>query len=98
MCAGGLTRKAGQDRIEFLAEVRNRALQPLWQGEEGAAVGGSQNRSSSGGAGFRADRIVFINDVYFCARDVVRIQPNPLTLNLFGLTSSCSGIIARDCM
>ena len=72
-CAGGLTRESGQDRIEFLADVRNRALQSLWREEEGAASRSSRNGSSSGQlpGGFRADRIVFINDVYFCARDVV---------------------------
>ena len=64
--AGGLRRAEGQDRIEFLAEVRNRALAPLWR-----ETGGSLNGTATG-AGFKADRVVFINDVYFCARDVVR--------------------------
>lgn len=78
MCAGGLARAAGQDRIEFLAEVRNRALQPLWREEEERAGSSGQNRSAAAGAGFRADRIVFINDVYFCARDVVRHSADPI--------------------
>jgi alpha-1,3-mannosyltransferase len=64
--AGGLTREDGQDRIEFLAKVRNAALQPLWRG------GGANGSEPAVSEGFRANRIVFVNDVYFCARDVVR--------------------------
>ena len=66
--AGGLTRAEGQDRIDFLAQVRNAALEPLWReaGHNGSAWGAE--------GGFKADRIVFINDVYFCARDVVSPQ------------------------
>jgi alpha-1,3-mannosyltransferase len=62
--AGGLMRAESQDRIEFLAQMRNAALEPLWkEGSNGSAWGNE--------GGFKADRIVFINDVYFCARDVV---------------------------
>lgn len=42
--------------------MRNLALDPLWR-EAGNA--------SADEAGFKADRIVFVNDVFFCARDVV---------------------------
>lgn len=71
--AGGLTRAEGQDRIDFLAQVRNAALEPLWRG------GGNGNESAWGSeGGFKADRIVFINDVYFCARDIVGSQPHLL--------------------
>ncbi len=65
MRAGGLTRAEGEDRIDFLAQVRNSALEPLWRG-----AGGNGSAAVSG-EGFRADRIVFVNDVFFCARDVV---------------------------
>lgn len=65
--AGGLTRAEGEDRIDFLAKVRNLALEPLWR----ARYGGNGSAPVTG-EGFRADRVVFVNDVYFCARDVVR--------------------------
>jgi hypothetical protein len=68
LLAGGLRRAEGQDRIEFLAEVRNRALAPLAREYDGL------NRTSGG---FRADRIVFINDVFFCVRDVVSASDSP---------------------
>ena len=64
--AGGLTRAAGEDRIEFLAKVRNLALEPLWR------ESGRNGSAAVTGEGFRANRIIFINDVYFCVRDVVR--------------------------
>lgn len=67
---GGLTRGPGKDRIEFLAKVRNLALEPLWR------EAGTNGSAAVTGEGFRADRIIFINDVYFCARDVVRPSPH----------------------
>ena len=48
----------------FLAQVRNAALEPLWKEGSNGSTWGNEG-------GFKADRIVFINDVYFCARDVV---------------------------
>lgn len=63
-CAGGLTRAEGQDRIDFLAQVRNAALEPLWREAVNGSAWGAEG-------GFKADRIAFINDVYFCARDIV---------------------------
>ena len=66
--AGGLTRAEGQDRIEFLAQVRNAAVEPLWKESSNGSAYGAEG-------GFKADRLVFINDVYFCARDVVRPSP-----------------------
>ena len=65
--AGGLTRAEGQDRIDFLAQVRNAALEPLWREAGNGSAWGAEG-------GFKADRIVFINDVYFCARDIVSPQ------------------------
>lgn len=144
---GRLERRPGQNRIEFLAEARNRALQPLWseegvrgevleeeREEEGddefvpprpsapfaangsstvsssrqnqqqqsavassrraarvaAASGGtndvddeeeassSSSSSSSGsssgaGGGWPASRVLFLNDVFFCASDALRL-------------------------
>lgn len=46
--------------------MRNRALEPLWRGA------GGNGSAAVTGEGFRADRIIFVNDVFFCARDVVR--------------------------
>ena len=150
--AGRLQRRLGQDRIEFLAEARNRALQPLWSeegvlgevvdGDEGGRGGGGDregvprpapsaaNGSSSssfgsssrqqqqqqqqqhqqsvassrraarvaaasdddgggggatdgassgggggggGGGGWPAARVLFLNDVFFCASDALRL-------------------------
>ena len=52
-----------------------------------------------GGAGFRADRVVFINDVYFCARDVVRRGADPKTLEATPLDARpapCRGVRAPE--
>ena len=87
---GGLTRGEGQDRIDFLADVRNLALRPLWR-EPGA--GRSQNSSES--AGFQADRIVFINDVYFCVRDVVRARLAESLCSVVDISLSAAGV--RTC-
>lgn len=56
--SGNITWPAGGDRIEFLAKVRNAALAPFLEP--------SSNMTAS-------DHIVFINDVYFCASDVLRL-------------------------
>eukprot|EP00898_Chlorokybus_atmophyticus_P006469 jgi/Chlat1/6823/Chrsp51S06513 len=45
----------GMPRIEFLARVRNRALQPLFDMQDEV----------------RFDKVFFNNDVYFCAEDVL---------------------------
>ena len=79
--AGGLTRAEGQDRIDFLAQVRNAALEPLWRGAGNGSAWGAEG-------GFKADRVVFLNDVYFCARDVV--SP-PLCHMLASLASPAPG-------
>lgn len=71
---GNLTRAPSEERIEFLAKVRNAALEPLWL-ETSENVGNSSSwfgRSRSQKL-WPADKIVFLNDVYFCARDVVRL-------------------------
>ncbi|PNH02419.1 Alpha-1,3-mannosyltransferase CMT1 [Tetrabaena socialis] len=59
---GNLTRRAGQDRIAFLASVRQAAVDQVL-----AACGGLAEGFCS------ADRIVYLNDVFFEATDVVRL-------------------------
>jgi len=86
LAAGGnLTRQPDQDRIDFLAQVRNAALEPLWlkvgagDGGQGVAQGGAglwynqRARGLKSQALWPADKVVFLNDVYFCARDAVRL-------------------------
>lgn len=92
---GGSTRQEGEDRIGFLARVRNKVLEPLWwpqniakqqimQPGDGQTIYSSfsdnitTNPFSSGGSHskqwfFRADKVVFLNDVYFCAQHVHRL-------------------------
>lgn len=52
---GKEVRHKGQERLDFLTRVRNRAMEPIW--------------SSS----FRWDKVIFINDVFFCAQDIIRL-------------------------
>ncbi|KAJ9527014.1 hypothetical protein QJQ45_025289 [Haematococcus lacustris] len=59
--AAGQLSRLGAERIHFLAKVRNTALLPLWH-----------SKHHSGG--FPAQRIVFLNDVWFCHQDVVRLS------------------------
>lgn len=142
LTAGGrLTRTPNQNRIDFLAEARNRALEPLWlntsfpgstmrsflahltalmcslatilkllsvcrslldkeQSSVAHSAHGGETVSSCAGEGglpspreesrgshwslhdlgvgqakplWQADRVIFLNDVYFCARDIVRL-------------------------
>lgn len=55
---GTLTRTKNQPRIDFLAQVRNKALEPLLK---------------QATKGYFFDRVLFINDVYFCAGDLHRV-------------------------
>ena len=75
IAGGNLTRSPEQDRIDFLAEVRNAALEPLWLDVQEPAPTNSSawfsNRKTT--KLWPADKVVFFNDVYFCARDVVRL-------------------------
>ena len=121
VAGGKLERRQGQDRIEFLAEARNRALQPLWseegtrrevfggEGEEGeGGMNEDEERSfsfdgnetdaeivafsskprktrkdsettrrsgaaASASGGWPATRVLFLNDVFFCASDALRL-------------------------
>ncbi|GJQ15042.1 hypothetical protein GpartN1_g6833.t1 [Galdieria partita] len=51
---GKLTRGKTQNRIDFMANLRNAALRPLFENT------------------FPADIVVFINDVFFCAADLLQ--------------------------
>ena len=110
---GGVTRQDNEQRIDFLARVRNQALKPLhwhWNHSDNGSnhinhgqsssssshtylhsyiqsSGSSSNSSSSGDGGdnatitdydedrfvFEADKVVFLNDVYFCAQHIHRL-------------------------
>lgn len=86
MHAGGsLTRGEDQDRIDFLAQARNRALEPLWLNTARSVAAASMNNGHShevawdllsathnAHAMWQAKQVVFLNDVYFCAQDVLR--------------------------
>jgi hypothetical protein len=94
--AGGtLTRKNGQERIEFLAAARNALLPPVGPqtsiGAEKAYSAGGGNGSSAdnmsyaphlqasapqwppNGGAFIASDVLFVNDIYFCAGDALRM-------------------------
>jgi len=64
---GNIKRAEGENRIEFLAKVRNKVLEPLWGG-------GGGNSSGGVAAAWPADRIIFTNDVYLCVKDFVRLM------------------------
>lgn len=74
---GVMVRPKGQERIAFLAAVRNAALRPLYQ--HFALQRGGQQHVGGLITGFHAlpfdpDKVVFINDVYFCWQDILRLQ------------------------
>ncbi|CEO95885.1 unnamed protein product (mitochondrion) [Plasmodiophora brassicae] len=53
-----LRRLLHEHRIDFLARVRNKALEPLFQSKQ---------------SGFKADYVLFVNDVFMCAEDLIRL-------------------------
>ena len=76
-----------QDRIDFLAQARNRALEPLWLSVEAlsdATAAGDVDLArelphwdlfpirDAAHTMWHAHKVVFLNDVYFCAQDVFR--------------------------
>jgi alpha-1,3-mannosyltransferase len=64
------------ERIAFLAAVRNRAAELLWpvgQREEPEAMRLHASLKVPD-EGYPADYLVFINDVFFCAADVLRLM------------------------
>ncbi len=87
LAGGSLMRGEEQDRIDFLAQARNRALEPLWlsaaalSDTSAAAHGGLAKEMAAwdlfsardtSNTMWQAQKIVFFNDVYFCAQDVFR--------------------------
>ncbi|DBA79927.1 TPA: hypothetical protein ACH3X1_008137 [Trebouxia sp. C0004] len=85
---GSLMRGEEQDRIDFLAQARNRALEPLWLSaaalsETSAAAHGGLVKElaawdlftahDTSSTMWHAQKIAFFNDVYFCAQDVFRL-------------------------
>ena len=67
-----------QNRIEALAELRNRALSPLWEGHEGhtQAEGGSSgdgNEAGRSGESDQVDAVVMFNDVFVRASDILEL-------------------------
>eukprot|EP00877_Chromochloris_zofingiensis_P010922 jgi/Chrzof1/6083/Cz17g09030.t1 len=73
---GSLIRHEGQGmgqtaRIDFQAEVRNAALQPLY---DRCTACTNRPHNQMRRLTFDPDYIVFINDVYFCWGDVVRLM------------------------
>lgn len=70
---GADSRRPGEHRIAFLARMRNKALEPLLKPPKEEE--GNKSESSK-----HYDRIVFINDVYFCAWQVRRAHPPALAL------------------
>jgi hypothetical protein len=71
---GALRRTPGGGRIEFMAALRNAALEPFLTGSPG---GGGPGDGSPGGAAssgaWRPDTLLFANDVFFCAGDALRL-------------------------
>jgi len=53
------------NRIEVLAELRNRALSPLWSGSAGTNGKGKEKEQT--------EAVVFVNDVYLKASDVLEV-------------------------
>ena len=66
---GELKRGEGESRIDFLSKVRNKALEPLW-----TPADSSNQTMESQPAAFPADRILYMNDVFVCARDFIRLM------------------------
>lgn len=58
--------KSEGHHIKNMARLRNAALRPLFQNIR-------KHRSSGGKEGWMADRVLFINDVFFCAEDALRL-------------------------
>lgn len=73
-----------QDRIDFLAQARNRALEPLWLNAGSTsepsrddfngdlASWGIFSASDAHQHMWPAQKVIFLNDVYFCAQDLFR--------------------------
>ena len=69
---GALIRGENDSRIDFLAKVRNKALEPLWKlANDGS--GAAKKMSGPAVEPWKADRIIFMNDVFVCAKDFMRL-------------------------
>ena len=58
------------NRIQILAELRNRALSPLWSEKSSAP---SRAGSAAGGTGSEVEAVVMLNDVFLRARDILEL-------------------------
>ena len=72
---GALIRGEDEGRVNFLAQVRNKALEPLWRLANSSAPSSSKllRGHANGIQPWKADRIIFMNDVFVCARDFARL-------------------------
>jgi len=62
----GAVRKSDGHHIKNMARLRNAALKPMFDAIR-------KHRSSGGKEGWIADRVLFINDVFWCAEDALRL-------------------------
>ena len=69
---GTLIRGENDSRIDFLAKVRNKALEPLWK-LANHSPGTEKKKAGLAVEPWKADRIVFMNDVFVCAKDFMRL-------------------------
>lgn len=72
--------KNTQNRIKFLAQIRNRALEPLAVVQSDGTLGRVNPdvdvARDSTGKPMIFDQVVFLNDVYFCLSDIARLSSN----------------------
>lgn len=69
---GALIRGENDTRIDFLARVRNKALEPLWK-LANESSNNSKNKAGLAVEPWKAERIIFMNDVFVCAKDFMRL-------------------------
>ncbi|OMH85676.1 Alpha-1,3-mannosyltransferase CMT1 [Zancudomyces culisetae] len=62
-------RPENSHRIEYLANVRNKALEPYYEFSERKR----QRRMFSGDRSMEFDKIIFINDIMFCRNDILEL-------------------------
>lgn len=68
---GGLIRGRSENRIGFLAKVRNAVLDPFIR--RGPSQGLSESSDTSLTTHWDVDKVVFVNDVFFCAHHIFRL-------------------------
>lgn len=69
--AGALVKGENDSRIDFLAKVRNKAMEPLWLLANKSLSDASDQASRQ--KPWKADRVLFMNDVFICAKDFMRL-------------------------